>query len=300
MTRKTSTNFTGAHAFTLADAITDAFARTDVQQLAAAVDSHTHATGNGLGIDGSTLPTADPFVLGALWNNNGAVYVSGGPGTPPNTISGLVAWYDAQSISGLSNNAAVASWPDKSATANNLIQNTTAARPVYLSSSINAHPAVSFNGSSQYLSMAAAFNAGDNNTLFIAFQPASSAPVGLFDSAPGQINTYRNGQAGTWEIWNLAPSIALSLPNANPVSIALTATISGQRQVVYERNGLLISTNTNPSTTSIAWTTPNVGNINTGSPWYSGTIGEFIIYNRALSSAERAGIAQYLHARWGI
>lgn len=52
MARTTSTNFTGANAFTKATATTDGFLSTDVQQLASAVDAHDHSMGKGLTVSG--------------------------------------------------------------------------------------------------------------------------------------------------------------------------------------------------------------------------------------------------------
>jgi hypothetical protein len=54
MARSNSVNYTGAHSFTLANADSDSFVHTDVQQLAATVDAHTHdGAGNGLAVTGA-------------------------------------------------------------------------------------------------------------------------------------------------------------------------------------------------------------------------------------------------------
>jgi hypothetical protein len=55
MTRRTSTNFTGAAAFTIADAPSDIFQRGDVQMLGASTDVHNHTPGLGANIPVSAL-----------------------------------------------------------------------------------------------------------------------------------------------------------------------------------------------------------------------------------------------------
>jgi hypothetical protein len=218
----------------------------------------------------------------------------------PQSIQNLIAWYAADRISGISNGASVSSWPDLSGNGNNLSQATGANQPTYLVSSINGRPAVSFNGTSSVMSLPGAFSAGNNNTLFCVFQPTTASIGGLLDSAPATSNVYRNYTAGSWE-WNAnAPTFPLTLLNANPVLIGLTASLAPSRQVLYERNNMLISTNTNASTAAMAWTNPVIGNVNGAAPWYSGTIAELLIYNRSLLAAERTLIAQYLSAKWGI
>jgi len=217
----------------------------------------------------------------------------------PDQISGLYSWHKADAITGLSNGAAVATWPDSSGALRNLTQGTAGNRPTYVTNSINGLPAVSFNGTASVLELASGFSAGSNNTFFIVFQPTSATTfAGLFDSAPGQANVYRNFNLGQWEWWNSSPVFNLTLLGTNPVLIALTATLAPSRRIIYERNNVQISNNTNASTTGIAWTTPRVGNINGGAPWYSGTIGEFIVYDRALNSTERTQVADYLREKW--
>jgi hypothetical protein len=58
VTRSTSTNFTGANSFTMADAPDDDFELEDIQQLAAAVDAHDHTTGKGAAVTAGSAPAA--------------------------------------------------------------------------------------------------------------------------------------------------------------------------------------------------------------------------------------------------
>jgi hypothetical protein len=114
------------------------------------------------------------------------------------------------------------------------------------------------------------------------------------------VNDYRNVSAGTWEWWNASPSWPLSLANTNPVLMVNTATLAPSRQVIYERNNVLVSTNTNGSTTAMNWLNPQLGTSNNGGSIYTGTMGEVLIYSRALTASERTQLAQYLCGKWGI
>jgi len=235
------------------------------------------------------------------WPGGGAAHVQDTSGTLlPNTVAGLIAWYAADRITGVANNAQFQTWSDLSGLANDLTQPTTGNRPRYLASSINGRPAVSFDGATSVINFPVAFSAGTNNTLFYVIQPSSASPAALLDSIPGQANIYRNTPAGSWEWWNASPVWLLGLSGAIPVSFCLTATLAPSRQVLYERNNTLISTNTHSSTTAMAWGSAVIGNTNGTAPWYSGTIGELAIYNRALTATERTQIAQYLASKWAI
>jgi hypothetical protein len=221
----------------------------------------------------------------------------------PLQVPGLVLWLKADAIAGLTSGANIVSWVDSSGKGNTATGGTsgsTTPGPTWIPGSMNGLPVARFNGTSNVLALPGSFSAGSNSTLFFVAKPTATTPGGLFDSAPGQQNTYRNNPAGSWEWWNASPSFALSLADTNPVVLAFASSLAPSRSVTYERNNSAVGTYTNASTSSLAWLNPVVGNINGTSPWYAGDLAELLIYNATLSQGQRQLIARYLGSKYNI
>ena len=106
---------------------------------------------------------------------------------PP--VSGYVAWWDAQAITGLADGAAVTTWPDASGGGHDL--NTHLGTPTYYSSTtanlIHGHPAVKFNGDG-WLATTGALAQAQPYTIFVEAQLASTTPPkGLIGTASDQV-----------------------------------------------------------------------------------------------------------------
>jgi hypothetical protein len=81
-----------------------------------------------------------------------------GPGalgsTPwdPSMLPGLVAWYDAQDDATITQaGGTVSQWNDKSGHGYNVVQGTAANQPAYNATGLNGFPALTFNGTSNYI-----------------------------------------------------------------------------------------------------------------------------------------------------
>lgn len=80
-----------------------------------------------------------------------SVFATPQPGVSPLQLPGLVAWYDASQITGLSDGEAVAQWNDVSGNGNHLTQGTAGFRPIYKVSIVNGLPVVRFDGTDDKL-----------------------------------------------------------------------------------------------------------------------------------------------------
>src|SRR5947209_18963882 len=84
--------------------------------------------------------------------------------------SGLMLWFDASQITGLSNGSSLTTWTDQSGNANNAT--TGSGTVTYNTARINGLPAGTFSGA--YISLASAIAASSGNTAFVVSKNAAS------------------------------------------------------------------------------------------------------------------------------
>jgi hypothetical protein len=161
-----------------------------------------------------------------------------------------------------------------------------------------------FNGTSSSISNTLA-KPSSNNTILFDFwiNSDTSSPVGIFDTAPQQIDVMRNYNPGYFEWWSNSPQVPLGITSGLWTNIAIQCSFSTQRIVTYYRNGSLISTTLGNFTPSYTWSLSSIvfGNIDGGSAgWYSGKIANIKIYNRALSATEIKQNYYALKGRFGL
>lgn len=159
---------------------------------------------------------------------------------------------------------------------------------------------MSFNGSSSVVTASIPKPSSMPITFDFWINPDSSTPGGLYDTASGNANVLRQYDVGKAEWWNVDPAVTLSLSATTWQHIVLIYNYSSSRTITYYKNASLITTATGSSDSTFAWTTPAFGNINGGSPWYSGKISAIKIYNKALSGTEVTQNYNALKNRYGL
>jgi len=170
--------------------------------------------------------------------------------------------------------------------------------PLY--SSANAG-SIAFDGSNDYVSTPVSSPGSLPITFEFWINSTTSTPVGIFDSAPGQVNVLRNYSPGYLEWWPSNPNVNMGLSANTWYQIVAVYRFNTNRYIDYYRNGTLISTVMGDTNSSFTWTTFTIGNINGGSAGnYSGNLAKFAIYNRALSAAEISQNFNALRGRYLI
>jgi hypothetical protein len=231
----------------------------------------------------------------------------------PLIVGGLMIWLDANDPfnngTQPANGAAVSSWVDKSGTGNNFAQASGGAQPTYTVNSTGILSAVTFNGSSQYMtcpnSAGNAFSTTTSLTIFAvclttnantnhiiakgAFPSGGWAaycnPTAYYSFVATNVNQYEN---------------AARLFTANSYQIYTAAFNSPAGVVSFSKNGgALSSVFGSPGSAS------NSQNVTLGvdnglSRFWSGPIGEVIVYNRVISLAESVAVNLYLQNKWGL
>ena len=245
--------------------------------------------------------------------------------TPVASIAGLQLWLDASDASTLFNStsggslvgagSAVARWEDKSGNARHATQATSGARPVRRASGLNGLGALEFDGADDWLSTSASVFSGLTSLSWFAVvknddSGANNRAVfgdrvngedgGLFFTKIGTSSIlYSRGSANAST--RVDVSEAVSFPTTAMMASMVTTSSTG----TAKRNGASAGTNTT-QTASVAYlNTTAIGNslASNGEPsslWWDGLICEIIVYNTALSDANRSAVESYLMSKWGI
>jgi FtsP/CotA-like multicopper oxidase with cupredoxin domain len=230
----------------------------------------------------------------------------------PKQIPNLAAWYDASDSTTIAKTGnAVSSWNDKSGNGNTLVQSATAAMPLS-GQTIDGLGALDFTGTQFLMSSNAAlsnavFNA---STTFVVTNGVTTTTPGAVISAGAAppANTPR------FEL-RLYDTIATHFDFNNKLAGRLSTnvnypgpafwTAAGSATTEYLRkDGNTVATGPGPgATVSGAYPLSIGGNLaadlHQGGPYY-GTVGEVLVFNRYLSTAESQEVEGYLACKWGL
>lgn len=213
--------------------------------------------------------------------------------------NGLKLWLMANNGVVLSSGS-VSQWINKSGVEGDAIQANPSNRPGFTESAINDIGAVSFNGSSQWLSLPTnSDNFSSGASIFVMLKPTSvSAGAKVLDLGNGATSDNINIQEPT--------STGASLyvySGSSPSSVTSSSAITvGQFQLLESihngTSGATISTNaiqgaqssSMNSITNILRENNFVGQGSAGGNYFNGEIAEILLYNRAVSTLEKSAI----------
>lgn len=222
--------------------------------------------------------------------------------------SGMSLWLKADH--GLvTSSSEVSEWKDMSASANNAAQATSADRPILVANAVNGLPAVSFDGTSQYMQLGPGFtNFTAGATIFIVAKPtAVTSNARFFDFGNGATdNNFYLSQPNNTNLsfYTYNGSTPSSLTASNAVTLN-----DYQLLEVLQTNSGACSIYTNGEQKAVGPVT-GISNIsrsgnylgadNARSLFFKGEIAEIVIYNRALTQEERQNVEGYLYARYAL
>lgn len=268
--------------------------------------SSTHYTGS---FTQSTTATIKAIAVQSYGSSTVAsAYLEFDATTASVTRAGIVTWLKANN--GVSTSGSdVITWKDLSSTSNSPTQPSAGSRPTLVSSAINGHPAIEFNGSTQFLQFGSGFNSFSSGaSIFIVTKPtAVTANARLFDFGNGATdNNFYLSQPNNTDFSFYVYS------NSSPTSVTATSAVTLNQYQVLEAvhtgstTASLFTTGTlktQGSVANIATTTRSgnfLGRDYAGSLFFQGQIAEVIIYNKALTAQERKGVESYLFSRYAI
>jgi len=232
----------------------------------------------------------------------------------PLYLSGLVLWLDAADSSTITQSGgSVSQWNDKSGNSDNAVQASSSIQPTY------ANSAVTFNGSSQYMTLSSASTLPNGATptgtyFFVTKLTTSSAVQAFFMYGPTTLATGANHQfyynaSNQLVIDTFGAGGTTDSTNVYNTSVILSSTISnsgGTGTVTGWRNSNSFgpTTYTTASITSqkgfVGVTQTGVGTSGTLAYYFGGNIYEILIYNSVLSGPRRQQVEGYLAWKWGL
>ncbi len=242
-------------------------------------------------------------LTGTATTGAGAVAIAGaGTAVPSNPF----ARYRASSLS-LANNDPVASWTDEGSGGYNLSQASSPARPTYKATAFNGHPAIEFDGLTDFLQTTAYASPLAQPTTIVALGEWITVPSGgdagyLWD---GQSSSDRNtllldsafGSPAPWRMFAGSVVTGAGAPAAG-TDISMVGIYDGASSDIFINNIDSFSSSS-PGTNSLGGLTfgARFDGAATASPGHLRIV-EVLVYNRALGSTERAALQNYFVERY--
>jgi hypothetical protein len=228
-----------------------------------------------------------------------------GPAFP---ASGLIGRLRADSITGVADGAAVATWPGL--TGGDATQATGANRPTYTASGINGKPSVSFDGSlQQYMNWPGVPGDTPTFTELVVWRTVAG-PSGnmmlLGTTGSGGASFYLNILGSTRFELDGVTSLAVYVASAYNGSQNFASLMAFDNAVAANAYGYVngASIGSGGGTTGQSFTagrTAVVGHGLGGATYYmTGQIAEICKWNKVLSAAERSQVFAYTLARYGV
>jgi len=198
--------------------------------------------------------------------------------------NGLVARYDAQSITGLGDGATVTNWPDSSGNGNTATN--TGGTPAYVAQGYNGLPVVRFtaDGNSTFTMKT---GRSDIRTVFwVCKEPSAGVHFLLGDS--GSYNFHRGLSGNTiWDGTYASANIRNGTTRLNSAIVNGTTTAPGTNWNIVD-----VVTTGNVTASRISYDRGNAGRS------WAGDVAEILIYNTALSSNDVVFTERYLNIKW--
>lgn len=221
----------------------------------------------------------------------------------PAAFAGLQLWLRADSLN-YNDNQAVKTWEDSSGLNHHVTQEDLGRRPVFKRNAVNGQPAVRFDGN-DLLASNKTFEF-DNFTVYIVFKDDAN-----LRNSERLIDHDRNN--GFW--MGRSPSGGHQwgggvLQGSSPYGTygtfsggsahVMTAMRAGTAHTIY-RNGVQVATQSVSSGTTASEKVAIGGKVDetTAGEWMNGDIAEVLIYDRALSPAERTKLDEHFQVKYG-
>ena len=244
----------------------------------------------------------------------------GGGGFDPTSLSGLMYWFKADSLS-LTDGDAVDTWSNEGNDSRGDVANTSTARPIYKTGIINGEPVVRFDGVNDRLVTASAEAKPSSVTVYAVFNTddvSSAAGLLMGQSASNALRGWGIGVPDFFGSQTLVEGRSYSssgtvrIITANSTTISnstfycLAATYSnGDTQFNMKLNGAdqtegTTSTNYNAiEGTAYRFAVGNQGEYS-GGFFFDGDLAEVLVYDSVLTGSDLTDVEDYLLGKYGL
>jgi hypothetical protein len=234
----------------------------------------------------------------------------------PQPAANLLLWLRSD-LGVVSAAGAVSQWNDQSGNGLNAVQATGTAKPTLTTGAINnaVLPALTFNGTSQNLSMPAGFaNLTAGASIFIVLKPTSATATGdpcAFGNAANSNAIFAQtiGQEASLSCWNVATSSSVTT-TGNPLSnsqyqlleetLLPGATAGTATGTIFVNGVQKVQSTTLQNLVNISRTQNFIGAGIGAANFFQGGIAEVLFYSSPLSSSQRASLESYVLSKYGL
>lgn len=232
-------------------------------------------------------------------------------GFSPTQISGCLLWLDARDSSSITGTSPVTSWRDKSGNGNNA---TAAGTPTLTPNGINGRQSITTSTAAASYFTGAISLSGPSLTCFAVALTTASQPRGGQDQrlvslanttnvdygrTDGTIALFNQGSTSTIATWRTPGLIANNTVVQNSPFLAVSQ-YDGTNGYLWF-NGSAGTLASSASGGSFGITKYGISNqANPTVEYWNGFIGEVIIYNSAITTAQRQQVEGYLAWKWGL
>lgn len=231
----------------------------------------------------------------------------------PDQVSGLLGWWKADALA-LANGNAVTTWAASGGTLGSLAQATGANQPIYNTNQQNSLPAVTFDGTNDFLATASAASPTAGATYFAvvnivdvdAYRTLLNHAAAATWISPFSRVLLRVSDAAAskkWQFFVQDAGVAQAVSSASATTATwqlVSATYDQAADNIYV-TGALVGTSSAVTGTLTSSTQPLFLGADTGgATTWNGKVGEVAYYNRGLNSSERGQVESYLRAKWAV
>lgn len=224
----------------------------------------------------------------------------------PIPTNGLNLFLRADSITGLTEGAAISQWNDESGNNNHATQATGSYQPTYRTNVLNGKPVVRFVASDDFLRCPNSVFSGVSNqtTLFIVQKISNTGVTNFSQSTDDGSNRYSTHTPWTdgniyWDFGNISSNGRLyGAWGGNSSSFYYWTYLAGSGMAI-RRNGTQIHTKATSGTFTPGSQTFVLGGF-AGVNGISGDFAEVIMYNRRLTPEEIAIVETYLKNKYNL
>ncbi len=219
----------------------------------------------------------------------------------PTSISGLQLWLDSSDSGTLFQDSAgvipaindgdpVGYWKDKSGNNRNFTQSTAANRPALKTNIQNSKNIIRFDGVNDFIQPSGYALGPQPVTVFTVFKTNGTGYHNIYDTSGSNPMMWIDG-SGRIE-FDITGYTSSSVVNIATLVSYVNASSGG----IIAINGVTATSPYNVALSSSATTFFNRG----GGQTYKGDFYEMLIYNSALSTAQRQQVETYLNQKWGV
>lgn len=238
----------------------------------------------------------------------GATAVQVNPGVgglTPDSVANLRVWFQADAFSGLNTNDPIAAWPDLSGQNNHALQTMAVKRPTYITALQAGKPGVRFDQVDDYLETPYVATLTDFTAIVVyraRYTPNRTERLVDKEYSTGFWMGRDGTTADAWGsgISQTSPPYGTFVTLSDASAHVLSVRRAGTAQTV-RGDGAASTASATVSGTAMTADPLRLGAAN---PNLNGNVGadiyEFVLYDRALSDVERAGIELGLGTRWSI